>query len=247
VRVTLNSVTIDGVGFGKQDADGLRVDDRGPGDIIFSASNSTFVDVGADGIELDEGNDGSVQVAARNLIFDSNGAYCSADPFIEGEDEDAAAQIVFELDPDCNDDGDPDVDDAFDIDEAGPGGIFGMLTNLTIIDNFDEGLDFDTEGEGDDNFVELDIVKVDASGNADEAIKVSEEGNASVMVSMRALNIEGDVEVEEENDGDLSVSIFGSFIGDDLKLSEEGDGVGTARLRGTTVVDEKDFNNVSES
>jgi len=38
----------------------------------------------------------------------------------------------------------------------------------------------------------------------------------------------------------------GSKIGDDLKLSESDDGVGTVKLRGTKVVDEKDFNNVDE-
>lgn len=279
VWLDLKSVTIDGVGFGKQDADGVRVDDRGEGDIIFTAANSTFVNVGADGVELDEGNEGSVQVSARNLRFDSNGAYCDPeilgaflDDFLgdqpeEGEfaqgqqqPEDLAGpvtgspdDICIEYEIDLYDDGSVeayaygiDVDDAFDIDEDGDGGIFGMLTNLTIVDNLDEGLDFDTAGEGGDNSVDLSIARVKASGNGDEAIKISEEGNASVFVTMRALRIEGDVEVEEENDGDLDVVISGSQIGDDLKLSEEDEGEGSVNLKGTTVVDEKDFNNVVE-
>ena len=279
VWVVIKSVTVDCFGFGKQDADGVRVDDRGAGDIVFTAVNSSFVNVGADGVELDEGNEGSVQVSARNLTFDSNGAYCDPEileplleEFLNGQADEAEFakgerfpeelagpvtgtpdDICIEYEIDLYDDGSVeayeygiDVDDAFDIDEDGPGGIFGMLTNLTIVDNLDEGLDFDTAGSEGDNAVDLSIARVEASGNGDEAIKVSEEGNASVYVDLRALRIEGDVEVEEENDGDLAVTISGSRIGDDLKLSEEDAGAGTAALNGTTVVDEKDFNNVLE-
>jgi len=236
IFVRLNKVTINDAGFGKQDADGFRVDDRGEGDIIFNVTNSTFANVGGDGIELDEGDEGSVLINVRNTTFDSNGAYCS-DEFVEAP---------ISVDPSCNDDGDPDVDDAFDIDEAGPGGISGIIIKADIVDNFDEGLDFDTEGEGADNFVDLDLVNIFAAGNADEGIKVSEEGNASVVVNMRAIDVEGDVEVEEEGDGDLHVTLRGSTIGDDLKLSQEDPGVGTVKLRGTSVGDELDFENVSE-
>ncbi len=235
-HVQLNRVTIDGAGNGKQDADGLRVDDRGEGDIFLSATNSVFTYVGGDGIELDEGNEGSVLINVRNSDFVHNGAYCS-DEFVDDP---------IALDPSCDDDGDPDVDDAFDIDEAGPGGIAGTIANLKIIDNYDEGLDFDTEGEGDDNAVDLDIMNVYATGNADEAIKVSEEGNASVVVNLRAIDIEGDVEVEEEDEGDLAVTLNGSAIGDDFKLSEKGPGTGTVMMRGSSVVDELDFNNIEE-
>ena len=64
----LVDVLVDGVGFGKQDADGVRVDDRNDGDISFSAVNSVFVNVGADGVELDEGNDGSVFLAIMSFM-----------------------------------------------------------------------------------------------------------------------------------------------------------------------------------
>lgn len=231
ITVWLNKVTIDGAGFGKQDADGIRVDDRGPGDINLFASNITMVNVGGDGIELDEGNEGNVVVWMTKAFFQENGAYCS-DDFVDDP---------IALDPKCDDDGDPDVDDAFDIDEAGPGGIWGIINKADLIANFDEGLDFDAEGEGDDNFVDLTLINIFGVDNADEAIKVSEEGNASVFVNMVNIDIAGDVEVEEEDAGDLHVSIFSSFIGDDLKLSETGDGDGTVKLRNTTVVDDKDY------
>jgi hypothetical protein len=235
IYVRLRKVEIDGAGFGKQDADGLRVDDRGPGDITLVATSSSFSNVGGDGIELDEGDDGSVIAKVRRTRFYNNGAYCYD---FDGELDPIA------LDPNCDDDGDPDVDDAFDIDEAGAGGIRGAISDIDVLNNYDEGLDFDTEGDGPDNFVDLDLVRVFASGNADEAVKVSEEGDASVEVRMALMDIGGDVEVEEEDAGDLAVILKRSTIGDDLKLSEEGPGVGTAKLRDTFVGDELDFNNV---
>lgn len=231
MTVWLNNVTVDGAGFGKQDADGLRVDDRGPGDITLFAHNITFVNVGGDGIELDEGNEGNVAVWMKQAFFQDNGAYCS----------DELVDDPIAIDPNCNDDGDPDVDDAFDIDESGPGGIWGVIANADLIHNYDEGLDFDTEGEGENNFVDLHLINIEGYDNADEAIKVSEEGNASIFVKMVRINIGGDVEVEEEDEGSLFVSIFGSYIGDDLKLSEKGDGKGTVKLRNTEVVDKKDY------
>ncbi|GAA3945982.1 hypothetical protein [Allohahella marinimesophila] len=236
VDLRLMNVVVDGAGFGKQDADGIRVDDRGPGDIYFSVNHARFVNVGGDGVELDEGGEGSVFINVNQAVFQDNGAYCSAD----------LVSDPIAIDPTCNDDGDPDVDDAFDIDEAGTGGIEGLMSNIRLINNYDEGLDFDTEGEGADNFVDIDLVNIYARDNDDEAIKISEIGDASVVVDMRRINIGGDVQVEEEDAGDLTVGISGSVIGDDLKLSQDGEGVGTVKLRKAIVADELDFENVNQ-
>ena len=84
IGVEFVNVTIDDVGNGKFDADGLRVDERANGNVIFVAHNSRFIGVGADGVELDEGQNGDVTVTVTNSTFDGNGLYC--DPAIlEGE------------------------------------------------------------------------------------------------------------------------------------------------------------------
>lgn len=236
IFMRLRDVLVDNAGYGKQDADGIRVDDRGLGDIILDANNIVMMNVGGDGIELDEGNAGSVFINVRNALFQDNGAYCSAD-FVDDP---------IALDPACNDDGDPDVDDAFDIDEAGPGGIAGNVSSSSLINNYDEGLDFDSEGTGAGNFVTLRFADIYARDNDDEAIKVSEEDDASVFVAMSGLDIGGDVQVEEEDDGNLLVSIYDSIIGDDLKLSESDDGWGLVKLRDTEIADDKDFEDVEE-
>lgn len=236
IFVTAKNLTIDNAGFGRQDGDGLRVDDRDEGDIFFQISNSVFSNVGGDGIELDEGGAGTVFVDMHHVTFHDNGAYCSAD-FVADP---------LALDPACDDDGDPDVDDAFDIDEAGNGGIAGRISNITLINNYDEGLDFDSEGTGDNNFIDLRISRVFARDNDDEAIKVSEEEAASVKVVMNHLDIGGDVEVEEEGEGSLKVIVKNSRIGDDLKLAQSDEGKGAVKLIKTIVVDEKKYEGVDE-
>jgi len=77
VSLTLDEVFIRNVGNGHFDADGIRVDERGEGDVIFNAASSSFIDVGANGIELNEGGIGSVKITADNLMMRNNGSYCS--------------------------------------------------------------------------------------------------------------------------------------------------------------------------
>ena len=235
IFVDLNRVTIDGAGFGKQDADGVRVDDRGDGDIIFNATDSVFLGVGADGVELDEGNNGSVIINVRNSTFENNGAYCK----IDGDVEELAG-----LDPNCVDGGEADLDDAFDIDEAGPGGITGVVSDVLINGNLDEGLDFDVE---DDGVVDLDFIAISNSvANGDEDIKVSEAGAASVIVKLAGIDVVGDIEFEEEGVGDLEVTLYSANVGDDLKLLETGEGKGTLTLINSTVVDDIDIDGDSD-
>jgi hypothetical protein len=234
IHVTLSNVLIDGVGFGKADADGVRIDDRNDGDIVFSATNSTFVNVGADGVELDEGNNGDVILDVRNTTFDNNGAYCLGQPLVIGGP--------------CDDEGDPDVDDGFDVDEAGQGSISGVLHNITVTNNFDEGLDFDEE---DQNGFDLKLVNIYASGNEDEGIKMSEENDGDVIVTMTAVNThlnngskEG-IELEEADNGNLQVIVTGSSINEELKIEEDGTGTGTLKVRGSTI-DALDLDNVNQ-
>ena len=234
IEVSLVDVLIDGVGFGKQDADGVRVDDRNDGSIYLSVTNSTFRNVGADGIELDEGNLGSVYVSIHNSSFEGNGAYCLDGEFIAG-------------DP-CDDEGDPDVDDGFDIDEAGPGGIEGKIFNVQVVGNYDEGLDFDEEDEGGFN---LELVDVYAEGNEDEGVKISEENNGDIVVVMRAVTLQNnngskeDSEIEEADNGDVEVSVNGSLI-DELKVEEDGSGIGSIKVRGSTIIEPLDLENIEE-
>jgi hypothetical protein len=152
--------------------------------------------VGADGVELDEGDDGDVIVEVRNSIFEFNGGYCFP---VDPEDENPA-------DPTCVEDDDGklvlDLDDGFDIDEAGNGSLVGSIRNIWISDNLDEGLDFDEEG---DDGINIELVGIEAWGNGDEGIKLSEEDG-------------GDgIQIEQDNAGDINVTVYGTITIDNAK------------------------------
>lgn len=268
VRMTGSEVL--NVGQGRFDADGLRVDERGPGDIHFFAASSRFAQVGADGVELDEGQDGNVIVRVTGSAFEMNGDYCNPTiltAFLPEEPEGAFAQgarttdtipgpIVgspddqcFEREVETHDDGSVaeyafgiDVDDGFDVDEAGPGGIRAVLERSGIVGNFDEGLDLDEEDGGD---LVLTLIGTVGRDNTDDAYKASEEGAGSVVGSMVSVIADGNGGVgavfEEDDDGDVQVSALrlrtqfndGGETG--LEVIQEGAGTGVLILNGSQI------------
>lgn len=238
IDARLVNVTIDDVGYGGFDADGFRIDDRGDGDIRFEAVDSTFINVGADGFELDEGDDGDVIVEVRNSVSGSNGGYCAPiDP-----------AVTPYADPTCVEDDDGelvlDLDDGFDIDEAGNGSLLGSIRNIWISYNLDEGLDFDEEGA---DGIDVVLVGIEAWGNGDEGIKLSEEDDGDVTAKLRSVtateNGDDGMQIEEEGEGNLEVTVNGSVSFDNkpgkagLKVEESDAGDGTLKVRGSDLGD----------
>lgn len=232
----IHSVTVSDVGNGKFDADGIRVDERGAGSILFTSTNSTFTSVGADGVELDEGQEGGIGTRIANNTFSLNGNYC--DPAImeaflpepdEAEFEDGTTteddippavtgspdDSCIEREVDLYDSGfveayefGLDLDDGIDLDEAGPGDIRMVMSNSTVVDNLDEGVDIDEEGEGSISIALSDTV---ANGNTDDGFKFSEEDGGSVIGKATGNNTMGNggkgSVYEEEGDGDLTMIV----------------------------------------
>lgn len=245
IHAVLKRVLVDGAGTGKFDADGLRIDERADGDILLQADVSRFVDVGADGIELDEGNDGSVWIDIRNVSLEDNGAYCVDAPLVLDESnpcvEDDDGELVL------------DLDDGFDIDEAGAGSIEGRISDVLVVDNLDEGLDFDEE---DDGGIKLQIDRVLGSDNGDEAIKLSAAGSGNVQADLRNVSVVGSgndgIEIEnEDGDGQLHVSALNVVSldndGDGLQMAQENESVrGTLKIRGNSQIESLDLENVDE-
>ena len=58
VSLTLQRVTVENAGKGKFDGDGVRVNERGDGDIAATIEDSKFNNNGADGVEFDEADEG---------------------------------------------------------------------------------------------------------------------------------------------------------------------------------------------
>ena len=230
VSVTVNNLTINRVGLGLQDGDGLRVDERGEGNISFIANNSTFINVGADGVELDEGDNGDISATIDNSLFDGNGEYC-----------DFASEVE---DTPCDNDGDPDLDDGFDIDEAGSGSILVTITNSTFTNNFDEGLDFDEEDNGD---IIMNVSNSFFSNNEDQGIRASEDNSGNVEAIFTNITLADNnqddeaIRIEEENSGDLVVRILDSNVinsdEEGLRIDESGSGRGSLEIQNANFTD----------
>jgi len=236
VAVQISNSEISDVGNGHFDADGLRVDERGPGDIRFDARDSKFVEVGADGIELDEGGAGSVFVTVVDSRIDDNGGYCDAKvlkPFlprvlrasfedgkvreadIPGEIKGSADDACLEREVQFYKSGfvksykfSIDFDDGFDVDEAGPGDLWALIVGTSIRRNLDEGIDFGEEDDGSANIVVWQSI---AKGNGDEGFKVIESGPGNVAAQFHdvvARNNGGKgAELAQRDQGNINVLV----------------------------------------
>jgi hypothetical protein len=224
VEANLKRVSVSNVGYGKLDADGFRIDERGDGDIIFNVFDSSFSDVGADGIKLDEGGAGNVIVRMEKTTLERNGGYC----LVEGDVCVEGIMPLHPFDDLCCDEGELDLDDGFDIDEAGEGSVQFFIKGSDAIDNKDEGFDFDEEGSGD---IVGTFISVTAKGNEDEGIKCSEAGEGDVDVVLTACtminNLSNDgIEFESEDEGRTDVVVvntqaFGNTGSADLKVVQD--------------------------
>jgi len=238
INLSVSNLIISRVGLGLQDGDGIRIDERSAGDITFSSENSTFTNVGADGVELDENDSGNITATINGSIFDSNGEFCN---FADDID-----------DTPCDNDGDPDLDDGFDIDEAGSGSIFVSITDSRFINNFDEGLDFDEEDDGN---VELEVTNSFFLNNEDQGIRVAEEGDGTVSLFLSSITVADNnqddeaIRVEEEDDGNVVVEINNSNSIDSndegLRIEESGSGSGTLEINDSNFT-EFDLDNVNQ-
>lgn len=233
VYVNLTAVTIDNVGYGHFDSDGIRVDERNEGDIIFNAVNSVFRHVGADGVELDEGNNGQVIVNLSNVSFEANGGYCAGISNLYAPEDAACVEY---------DDGKLvlDLDDGIDVDEAGDGSIFGQLNQVVVSHNYDEGLDFDEEGDGSIN---VNLAHIEAVGNSEEGIKFSEKEDGDIEVELKSSlvldNHDDGIQFKEEDSGNIHITVHETTslhnTKKDLKVSEAGEGRGELLLQASQI------------
>lgn len=247
IELTVGRVRVVNAGIGGFDQDGIRVDERGGGDLVFRSTRSVFEAVGADGVELDEGGSGDVVARVHDTDFNANGNYCSfrfaeddleaagitlLDDFeelaiiIDPADEQAVRDLFNDNEEEClefvEDDGEMevaiDIDDALDIDEAEAGSIVSTVVRGSLVANEDEGLDYDESGPGN---VVGSIERTMAADNTDEAVKYTELDGGSVKATVTRFDGPGqDVEFEEAGAGDLDAILVRSTI-DDLSLVEE--------------------------
>lgn len=129
------------------------------------------------------------------------------------------------------------------------------MKNSEAIDNFDEGFDFDEEGDGD---IIATFISVTATGNKDEGIKCSEEDDGNVDIELTACtvinNLENDgMEFEAAGQGRIDVSVVNTVASNnggpeddaDLKVEQEFDtDEGTLKIVSSSDIDSIEYENV---
>ncbi len=224
IHVNFYGVTVDNVGNGKFDADGLRVDERGEGSIYFNSYKSSFTNVGADGVELDEGNNGDVVSFNKKDTYDFNGNYCDPNEFIGGgddlefsvagnieDDDDAliAAKDTYLMDTATEERPNNDVS-CFEVDDAEFDEDSGM-TEIVLAIDLDDGIDLDEAGDGS---IKMAMFASTISNNLDEGVDLDEEDNGNMIfkfIKSTAIgNNDDGVKLTEEDDGNVVAKVFGS-------------------------------------
>ncbi len=171
-------------GYSVSDRDGLRVNEGGSGDLKITVTLSEAEDNAADGIEVDERGAGDVRVDMFGSRIMRNGKFDPAD-----------------------------LDDGFDIDEAGDGSVLGSIRFSAANDNYEEGFDFNENDAGD---LAVDMLLVEASGNGEEGIDYEEDddfaGGGNLIARMELVRANGNrggdagLKIREKGDGNLDVT-----------------------------------------
>lgn len=209
IELRLDAVEILETGHGMAGADGVRVAERGAGDIRLTASNTRVADVGGDGVALDEGQEGDVTLRVIGSAFENNGFYC--DPaqlsgYLPEEPRRDFASGVFSRSsvPEVVT-GSPDdscftrdvvlhengsvasyalsvaAEDGFDVTETGPGGVHAVMERTGIVGNAGLGLGLEEAGEGG---IVATLVGTFARDNTGDACTLSESGPGAVTASL---------------------------------------------------------------
>ncbi|WP_434052459.1 MAG: hypothetical protein RDA78_24910 [Roseibium sp.] len=271
IEARFTNVSIERVGLGAFDADGIRIDERGDGDIAFASFNSVFRKVGADGVELDEVDAGSVCARTIENRFLDNGDYC--DPkilhtflpdepdgaFDDGEMNEAGlpANVTGSPDDRCFErevslygsgsveeyEFSIDLDDGIDIDEAGDGDLVMTMTDSEITGNLDEGVDLDEEDAG--NAV-ISHVRSFADHNTDDGFRTSESGPGDLTAFVYEVgawkNGGNGLRFDEADQGTVTVNVYRATT----EGNDDGDDTGIRVSRegdgeGKLIVHESDF------
>jgi hypothetical protein len=204
---------VDDVGNGTYDADGLRVDDRGDGDIETIIRRSSFTNNGADGVELDEGDNGQIFLTVTKSTFNNNGGYC--DPAVIGPFIPNPAKAEFTVEENV-------LIDDIPTDNPGSADDRCIERKVTFHDeaetivasyefsiDLDDGIDLDEAGNGS---LWSKIYQSEVNGNADEGLDFDEFGEGFVYFTSAnteaSNNAEDGFKFSEENAGGLFSRVF---------------------------------------
>lgn len=211
VNVSLVGVQAVGNGLSITDKDGIRIQEKGPGNLVVTAVNSLFNDNGGDGLETDETGPGDNITVVALSKFNGNGG---TNPL--------------------------DLEDGLDTDENGPGKGVYVVYLSEAVGNFSQGFDFDTDGGGDFT-ANVVAVNSELNYDDGFKFNQKSSGNLNALLTLVTAIDNGDkgIQVEEEGEGNLAVSVSKSTsIGntsEGLLLTQELPGVGFAKIESSDI------------
>ncbi len=212
-------------GIGAIDFDGIRVDERGQGDIHAIIINTHIDGNGGDGLELDEAGSGNVDATMKHVTLNDNGFYNAKD-LDDGFDIDEAGEgdievSLFKVQANRN------KDEGLDFDEADAGNVKVKLHRVLVMNTLDEGIKIDEQGAGN---IDVKFSNVMVMDGGDDGIQITEQGKGRIEAELKKVsathNDKYGVKIEQwfEKDEKKSVEKAGTLKVKKLTLSGNGSG-----------------------
>jgi len=226
IRVELASSMVrrNGFGQGTTDQDGVRVEEKGEGNLVFVAAGFEALENSGDGVDLREEGGGDLVADVQDSSFDEN-----------GEEPQSTAE----------------VEDGFDAWEQGPGSLDVRILNGTAVGNYEQGVELTESGAGD---LRASLTRLTATDNRGDNILLREDldaqagtlpgagGIIATLTEVLAQDADDDgAQIQEFGAGDLNVQVQDGDFSDnaDDGLSVLQDGTGHGRLHLVRVVTER--------
>jgi hypothetical protein len=235
-------------GYSVSDRDGLRVNEGGAGSLSIVVRNTVARDNAADGIEVDERGPGDVTATIVGGIITGNGSFDPADLDdgfdIDEYDEGHVIAIVAATDASRN------FEEGFDFNENNAGDLRVDLQLVSAEGNGEEGIDLEEDDDfagGGDLVVSAAQVVTSANGvndDGDAGLKIREKGAGNLRATLEGVkarqNRIGGISVREDADGTLTSSVAAAYAsgnaGNGLDFDENGAGNLDATVVATTLL-----------
>ncbi|MBA3497496.1 MAG: hypothetical protein H0T86_10355, partial [Gemmatimonadales bacterium] len=222
------------------DYDGLRINEGGSGKIVALITGSEFLGNGADGVELDERGPGDADFLVLRTRLERNGSFSTED-LDDGIDVDEAGDgdiVARFFHVKANDNSEQGVD----LNENGAGSLRVEMLDVEGSRNGEEGIEFeeddDIEGGGDIMARLVDVTtNRNGADDGDAGLKLREKGPGTLSARLlrpRALNNSiGGILLREDSGGDLDGSLIDPIAshngGAGVALEQEAPGTGEVR------------------
>jgi hypothetical protein len=231
-------------GYSVSDRDGLRVNEGGAGGLSIVVRNTVARDNAADGIEVDERGPGDVTATIVGSIVTGNGSFDPADlddgVDIDEYDEGDVIAIVAATNASRN------FEEGFDFNENNAGDLRVDFQLVSADGNGEEGIDLEEDddfaGGGD---LVVSAAHVGTAGNGvnddgDAGFKIREKGAGNLRATLEGVkarqNRIGGISLREDADGTLTSSVAGAVASRNAGNGLDFDENGAGNLEATVVV-----------